>query len=80
LLDATERKTLAWSFFLAGVLCYIPGEPLRGPRLLDVLRQLGVRFVEHHATQIAWGLCILIVAYHLHCVGKEERASRQPAA
>ena len=78
MLDATERKTLAWSAFLAGVLCLIPGEALKGPRWIDGMRQLAMRVFEHRATQIAWGLCLVLAAYHLYRA-RQERLAEAPA-
>jgi len=76
MLDATERKTLAWSTFIAGVLCLIPGETPRGPRIGDYLRQVIFdRFLGHHATQIAWAICLGLVVHHLWRSRKEEAAS-----
>jgi hypothetical protein len=71
MLDATERKTLAWSAFIAGVLCLIPGEVPKGPRPLDYLLQVLGRMLDHRATQGAWALCALFVAYHLWKTRKE---------
>ncbi|MDC3953182.1 hypothetical protein [Polyangium jinanense] len=66
MLTATERKTLAWSAFLAGVLCLIPGETPRGPRIWDYARQVLLdRLLEHRATQIAWVIAALILIHHV---------------
>lgn len=66
MLDATERKTLAWCTFIAGVLCLIPGETPRGPRVWDYARQVLLdRLLEHRATQIAWAICAILVIHHV---------------
>ena len=66
MLDATERKTLAWCTFIAGVLCLIPGETPRGPRVWDFVRQVVLdRLLDHRATQIAWTICAICVIHHL---------------
>ncbi len=75
MLDATERKTLAWSAFIAGVLLVIPGETPRGPRIADYAIQILGRFLDHHATQISWALCVAFVAHHLWKSKKEEKAA-----
>jgi hypothetical protein len=72
MLDATERKTLAWCMFGAGVLCLIPGEIPKGPALLDYVRQVVGRLLDHHATHGAWGICMLMVAHHLWRLRKEQ--------
>jgi hypothetical protein len=80
MLDATERKTLAWCTFIAGVLTLIPGETPRGPRVWDYLRQVIVdRLLEHRATQIAWAICAALVIHHLWRSRKEEAASAKGA-
>lgn len=92
MLDATERKTLAWSAFIAGVLCLIPGEQLhhalKGPRPVDYVVQFlrdGLvrdRLLAHHATHIAWVICAALVAHHLWRTRKEEaaEAEREPGS
>jgi hypothetical protein len=76
MLDATERKTLAWCTFIAGVLCVIPGETPRGPRVWDYLRQVLVdRLLEHRSTQIAWAISAALVIHHLWRTRKEEAAN-----
>jgi len=81
MLDATERKTLAWSAFIAGVLCVIPGEVPKGPRIVDYLWQaVPGRILDHHATQIAWGLAFLLVVYHLRRLKLEEAAENAQTA
>jgi Na+/melibiose symporter-like transporter len=80
MLDATERKTLAWCAFVAGVLCLIPGETPQGPRWWNFVVQVLARMLEHRATQIAWALCAAIVAYHLIRTRKEEAAVQAPPA
>ncbi|MDI3284646.1 hypothetical protein [Polyangium sp. 15x6] len=66
MLTATERKTLAWCTFIAGVLCLIPGETPRGPRIWDYARQVLLdRLLEHRATQIAWVIAAVIVIHHV---------------
>jgi len=91
MLDATERKTLAWCTFAAGVLCLIPGEQPHWPQaghhaskivnfaiqLVEMARQLIVmRVLEHRATQGAWGLCAILVGYHFWKTRKEEAAGK----
>ncbi len=80
MLDATERKTLAWITFVAGVLCLIPGDTPKGPRPWDYAREVLGRIVDHHATQIAWVLCLLLVAHHLWRTRREEAASAEAPA
>jgi hypothetical protein len=79
MLDATERKTLAWCTFITGVLCLIPGETPRGPRVLDYTIQVFGRVLEHHATQGAWAICAVIVVYHLWRTRKDAQPEA-PAA
>jgi len=74
MLDATERKTLAWCMFAAGVLCLIPGEIPKGPTPLDYARQVVTRLLDHHASHGAWAICALMAAYHLWRLRKEESA------
>jgi hypothetical protein len=72
MLDATERKTLAWCMFIAGVLCLIPGEIPKGPAPLDYARQIVGRLLDHHATHGAWTISMILVAYHLRQSRKEQ--------
>ncbi|MDI1448003.1 hypothetical protein [Polyangium sp. 6x1] len=69
MLDATERKTLAWCSFIAGVLCLIPGEQIQGPfewsRRWELMFQLLRRFPEHRAAQIAWTISAICLIHHL---------------
>jgi hypothetical protein len=71
MLDATERKTLVWCTFLAGVLCLIPGEIPKGPAPLDYVRQVVGRLLDHHATHGAWAISIALIAYHVRQSRKE---------
>jgi hypothetical protein len=80
MLDATERKTLAWCMFAAGVLCLIPGEIPKGPALLDYARQVVGRLLDHRATHGAWILAALLAGYHVLQLRKEaETATNKPA-
>ena len=72
MLDATERKTLAWCMFAAGVLCLIPGEIPKGPAALDYARQVVGRLLDHRATHGAWFICLLMVVHH-HWRSQQER-------
>lgn len=79
-LNATERKTLAWCMFAAGVLCLIPGEIPKGPLPLDYARQVVGRFLDHHASHGAWAICAILVAYHVRQVRKEDEAASKRAS
>lgn len=82
MLDATERKTLAWCAFIAGVLCLIPGETPHGPRWWNYIVQVLGRTLEHRATQMAWALCAALCVFHLWKSKKEEateKATEKPA-
>jgi len=78
MLDATERKTLAWCMFIAGVLCLIPGEIPKGPTPLDYARQVVGRLLDHRATHGAWAIALLLVGYHFWRLRKEEAAAEAP--
>ena len=80
MLDATERKTLIWCAFIAGILCLIPGETPKGPKPLDYVLQLSGRMLAHHATQMAWGLALILCAYHVFKTRKEDAQNEAPAA
>jgi hypothetical protein len=80
MLDATERKTLAWSTFVAGVLTLIPGEVPKGPRYIDYVVQVLGRLLDHRATQGAWMLCAILVVYHLWKERKELQPKKETEA
>lgn len=75
MLDATERKTLTWCAFIAGILCLIPGEQPKGPRIIDYALQLAGRIFVHHATQMAWALALGLGLYHIVRTRKELAAA-----
>jgi hypothetical protein len=56
----------------------IPGEALKGPRWVDGMRQVVMRVFEHRSTQVAWGLCLVLVAHHLYRT-RQERLAVAPA-
>ena len=72
MLDATERKTLAWCMFIAGVLCLIPGDIPKGPTPLDYARQVLGRLLDHRATHGAWAIAFLLLTYHFWRLRKDE--------
>lgn len=76
MLDATERKTLAWCMFAAGVLCLIPGEIPKGPTAIEYMKQVLGRILDHHSSHIAWTLCAIMAAHHVWRLKKEHEVSQ----
>jgi hypothetical protein len=60
--------------FAAGVLCLIPGEIPKGPTALEYMRQVSGRLFDHHASHIAWALCLIMAAHHVWRLKKEQEA------